>query len=178
MNEHAFSTDNPETVAAYRDTNRDIDTTMNKAVADAEKIGKNKGLMVTRSGFNGPRIVGLAELDPNDPPAGWQYTKRAGHLVPGRGKAGAEAQKWLDESKPADIRSVLERHGLPRWAKSSHESASFAFNTPAIFEHDGTLWVLYRGHIDGTCTWTPRKLSEYHAAREQFEAANKQKVDA
>lgn len=173
MTESVYSTDNPETVTAYLDACRAERDALNAAVEAARTLGGNNGVFVSTGPFGDRRIVGLAPDPDNPPPAGWTKLQRNTYLTPGRGKAGERAENWLaDLQPPTGPRAVMDGHGLPRYAKSSHESASFAIRTPEIFEHDGTVWALYRGHVEGECTWTPRRLSEYHAAKEAMQAAN------
>jgi hypothetical protein len=169
--EHAFSTSDPAIVAAFRETVAGGTAAMDRAVADAKTVGKNKGLMVTRSVFAGIQIVGLAPDDPTDPPDGWRAVR--GQLEPRRGKPGDGARQWLAAHQPPDLRGVLEKHGLPRHTRMDLEGSDRAMRTPRIFEHDGNVWALYRGAPEGDCTWTPRKISEFHAAQEAFEEADR-----
>lgn len=81
----------------------------------------------------------------------------------------------MADRQPPDVRHTLVAYGLPRHATIPTTSGAFALVPPALFEHDGTLWACYDGEPgDGLfsdtdvpgCTWTPRPLSEYWAARE------------
>lgn len=177
----AFSTSNPVTVAAFRaacDAERETSRTI---VAAAEALGKNKGAMHTGLVFNGiPEIVGLEPDNPDDPPEGWRFTKSAGHLVPRQGKAGDEAREWLASHQPkVGARRVLAEHGLPLNDLLGHTDGGITrkFNLPLIFEHDSTVWALYRGRPGRWAggeiepTWDERKLSEFYAAREARDAA-------
>lgn len=170
MTEHAYSTDNPEVVTAYRITVAEFNDCGRRARESAARLGKNSGPLIVTSRVSAPRVVGLSTTSPNDPPDGWRYSKSEQHLVPRRGRPGEPARRWLDAHQPPDLRAVLERHGLPRTCKPGPELRWF-LATPGVFEHDGTVWALYPNEPDGECTWTPRKLSEFHAAREAMEAA-------
>lgn len=168
--EQAFSTNNPTIVAAFKSASAQAQDAMNQAVDDAKALGKNKGLMVGTSAFDGMRIKGLSPDDPGDPPGGWRMV--GGQLEPRRGKPGEVARQWLKDHQPPNVRGILaEQHGLPLFAIGSPDAMRTRWATPLIFEHDGTLWASYRGRIDGTCTWEPRKLSELYAAKEAADAA-------
>ncbi|WP_431728637.1 hypothetical protein [Verrucosispora sp. TAA-831] len=171
MSERAYSTSDPATVAAYRAAADGFQNTARRAQEDSEALGKNKGALIRRHPLFGAEVIGLAADDPTDPPQGWRYLKSVEHLVPRRGKAGDPAREWLEEHQPPKLRAVMEQHGLPRTSRSDPNSTRYRIMSPALFDHDGTVWALYRGVIDGECTWTPRKLSEYHAAREASEDA-------
>jgi hypothetical protein len=179
-----FSTDNPEAVTAYLAAVRARREFASLVVASAAQIGKNTGALQQRSPFGGgDSTLGLAADDPADPPVGWVYSKPGERLVPRRGKAGDGARKWLKDHQPpksADARAALEAHGLPlNDMLGTTGSGSYRFSVPLVFEHEGNLWAMYRGvpgHWCGSgelvlCSWTPRKLSEFYAAKEAFEAA-------
>lgn len=182
MTEYAFSTDNPAALAAWHDSRAARRVFTERITADTVALGGNKGALV-RSGIWGSRdeLVGLAPDGSGVIPDGWRIVRD--RLEPRRGKAGAGAREWLAAHQPPDVRHALVEHGLPRHSTlSDRDSGSFRLSSPALFEHDGALWACYEGkpgdHVrsDGTeCTWTPRKLSEFHAAREAVEAAQ---VDA
>ena len=57
----------------------------------------------------------------------------------------------------------------------SNVIAIAAGNVHALaLKSDGTVWACYRGGVpDGQCTWTPRRLSEFHAALEAAEEEEK-----
>lgn len=170
MTEHVYATNDTATVAVYRETVAAFNEMGRKAGEDAEALGKNKGALIRNHRVSAPEVVGLGADDPTDPPAGWRYSKAEECLVPRRGQAGEPARQWLDAHQPPDLRAVLEQHGLPRTCKPG-EDFRFFLSTPGVFEHDGTVWALYPAAPDGECAWTPRKLSEWHAAREAAEEA-------
>jgi hypothetical protein len=179
MSEIAYSTDNPEAVAAFRAACAERNEFGPRVKAAAEQLGKNNGALFF-SGVFGPRTcAGLAPADPADPPEGWVYSKTKDLLVPRRGKAGDVARAWLDEHKsPVDPLNVLSDHGLPRNDDLGADSQGrMRVGVPEVFHHDGVLWAHYRGGPHGLfgspkeCSWTPRKLSEYFAAREAYQAA-------
>lgn len=177
MTEHVYSTSDPATLAAFNAAADAFSDCGRRASEDAEKLGKNKGALIVRDRISGPRVVGLDADDPTDPPEGWRYSKGDDHLVPRRGKPGEPARQWLDAHQPPDVRKVLEEHGLPRFCKSDKD-LRFFLATPGLIEHDGTVWAMYPAEPDGVCTWEPRKVSEFHAAREAMEAAEQAGVSA
>lgn len=164
----AFFTVEPEVVAAWMTTAEQIRDIQNRAVDAAEKIGKNKGLMIQQS-FGAMRVVGLAPVDPKDPPAGWRYVRQ--QFEPRRGKAGEAAASWLASVQPPSMRDVMKAHGLPR-----HCSFKYGFfGTPAMFQHEGAIWALYKGEPDGeaSAAWTECKPSQFYAAQEAQQEAEK-----
>lgn len=177
MTEHVYSTSDPTIVAAYRDTRAAFNDMGRQCREDAEKLGKNKGALIVQDRISGPRVVGLAADDPADPPAGWRYSKGEGNLVPRRGKPGEVARQWLDAHQPPDLRKTLEGHGLPRFCDSGTDLRWF-LATPGVLEHDGTVWAMYPAEPDGECSWERRKVSEWHAAKEAAEEAEKAEVQA
>lgn len=174
MQEHAYSTSDPAAVAAFKAASDALGDCQRRNREDAKELGKNNGPMILRHPLFGLEVVGLATLDPEDPPEGWRHLMGVGHLMPRRGKAGEAPRKWLADHQPPDLRGIMADHGLPRSSKSDPESMSYRIMTPKLFEHNGTVWALYRGVIDGECSWTPRKLSEFYAALEAAEEAEKQ----
>lgn len=175
--QHAYSTDSPEIVAAFRDTAdamRSYLPTLREAIA-AIPGAKNP---LVRGGFWGSsdELVALEADGSGDVPDGWRIVR--GRLEPRRGKPGDDARKWLAAHQPPDVRHTLVDFGLPRHASIPAEGGRFRLVAPDLFEHDGTLWACYDGEPghgvldDGkSCTWTPRPLSEFYAAQETHEAA-------
>jgi hypothetical protein len=99
--------------------------------------------------------------------------------VPRRGKAGDAARAWLREYQlDVDPRVVLAERGLPHNGRRPKDDGlgSFYITKPKVFVHDSILWALYSGEVDGDCTWTPRRLSEFHAAWEAYEDSEKAKA--
>ncbi|GAA4439661.1 hypothetical protein [Phytohabitans houttuyneae] len=178
MSEYAFSTDDAAAVAAYREAVDAERAAARKAVDAAVQLGKNKGALIVYGIWDLPnRVVGLAADDPTDPPEGWRYVKTRDRLEPARGAAGQAARDWLATHQPVDVRAVLRQHGLPRNSRSEAElSGRYRLSVPIVFEHGGVLWAKYTGHlggVEGECTWTPRKLSEFYAAKEAHEAPDR-----
>lgn len=143
-----------------------------------------KGALRTGGVFGEPpTTIGLAVDDPDDPPEGWVYAKGRDQLVPRRGRAGHSAREWLKAHQPkASARVVMEEHGLPfndLLGPKPGTADARLFNCPVVFHHAGTIWACYRGRpgrwsvgpSDPDPTWTERKLSEYHAAREARDAS-------
>ena len=177
MTEHAYSTDDPAAVAAFKAATDALADCQRRARESTEELGKNNGPLIYRHPLFGLEVVGLAALDPADPPQGWRYLKTREYLVPRRGAAGDAARKWLADHQPPNLRAIMADHGLPRCSKSDPDSMSYRIMAPKVFEYQGTVWALYRGVIDGECSWTPRKLSEFHAAREAAEEAERQAAE-
>lgn len=172
--QHAYSTDDPAVVAAFTAAIQARCDFSQRVVDDAETLGKNKGVLRMGGVFGRCETVGLAPDDPNDPPEGWTYIRSRDRLEPRRGKAGDAARRWLADHQPpddADGRTAMEAHGLPRHTGLDRGFSTGRISTPRIFHHDGTVWALYSGKPDGECTWAPRRLSEYYAAQEAFEAS-------
>lgn len=178
-NEHAYSTDNPEAVAAYRQARAEQKEAGKRIAADVAALGAGPRVFVRTSGFSSiPSELTAIEQKGDHIPEGWRVVR--GNLEPRRGKPGEGARKWLADHQPVDVRHVMEAHGLPRtsWIPRGN-GLGYRIVSPALFEHDGTLWASYEGEPGTTdcgfdtdkCTWTPRKLSEFHAAREAAEDA-------
>lgn len=171
MTEIVFSTDDPEIVSAFQEARVAEHAAAVRATGDAAALGKNKGPLIVYGVWDmADRVVGLAADDPADPPEGWVYVKTRDRLEPRRHAAGHAAQDWLAAHQPVDVRKVMTGHGLPRNSRSVNElSGSYRLSPPLLFEYQGVLWARYRGFLggmEGECTWTPRKLSEFYAAYE------------
>ena len=149
--EQAYSTDNPEAVAAYRKIVADMAAFGERIREDCAALGGNKGALIRRGIWGSPdRIVGLEPDGSGQIPPGWRVVRE--RLEPRRGKPGEDARRWLEDHQPPDVRHGMVEHGLPRHSSVPTETG-------------------YRIDQENACTWTPRKLSEFHAAREAFEAA-------
>lgn len=175
--ERAYSTSDPTIVAAYRQAKADAADVGKRIAGDLKKLGAGPRVFVRNSGFSGIAATLTAiEQQGDHIPDGWRVVR--GNLEPRRGKPGAQARQWLADHQPVDVRSVMEKHGLPRscWTPRDREFG-WAISRPALFEHDGTLWASYAsepgtsdsGFDTEKCTWTPRKLSEFHAASEAYQ---------
>jgi len=177
--EHAYSTSNPAIVAAYREAVQRNTEYGPRMRADVEALGAGPRIYMRNGSFDEPNRITALEQKDGHIPDGWRFVR--GHLEPRRGKPGEQARQWLADRQPADARHALTSHGLPRavWVPASNGSFSYRIVSPDLFEHDGTLWACYEiepgtsgsGFDEERCTWTPRKLSEFHAAREVFEAS-------
>lgn len=184
--QYAYSTDNPDIVAAYRQALADRNTMGKRIHDDAIALGCTGRAMVRSGAFAGdPDRITALEQQGNHVPDGWRVVR--GNLEPRRGKPGEGARQWLSDHQPVDVRHVMEGHGLPRasWVPKGN-GFGWKIVKPAFFEHDGTLWACYEGE-PGTsgsgfdeqrCTWTPRKLSEFYAAKEAFDAAQAETAKA
>lgn len=184
MTEYAYSTDNPETVAAFREVRSDLKTYLPRLRADLAALG-GVGNPLVRNGIWGSRdeLVGLEPDGSGTIPDGWRLVR--GRLEPRRGKPGASAREWLAAHQPPDMRHTMAAHGLPRNSAVPTNSGSYRMVTPALFEHKDTLWACYEGKPgdlmdskEQDCTWTPRKLSEFWAAKEAFDAAQAETAKA
>jgi hypothetical protein len=179
MDECAYSTDNPAAVAAYRQALTERNAYTARIRPDLEALGAGPSVYFRSSGFPGsPDRVSAIEHRGDHVPDGWRLVR--GSLEPRRGKPGEDARRWLAAHQPVDVRHVMESHGLPRasWLPREREFG-WQIVSPYLFEYDGTLWACYASEPGTTdsgfdrqrCTWTRRKLSEFHAAREAMEAA-------
>lgn len=179
--QHAYSTDNPDAVAAYRQALADHSAMGKRLCDDVAALGAGPRVYLRSSGFPGsPDRITALEQAGNHIPDGWRVVR--GQLEPRRGKPGDAARQWLADHQPVDVRHVMESHGLPRacWLPRDKEFG-WSIVTPKLFEHDGVLWACYQGEpgVSGSgfdevrCTWTPRKLSEFFAAFEAHELVDK-----
>jgi hypothetical protein len=178
MTQHAYSTDNPEAVAVYLAAKANQETWRDRVMAALEALGAGPQVYIRNGMFGDPNRIIALEPKGNHVPEGWRLLKRDGLLHPRRGKPGDPARKWLADHQPQDVRHALVAYGLPRnvWVP---RSSNFGYRVvaPDIFEHARVLWARYEaepGKDDShsePCTWTPRKLSEYHAAFEAFQEA-------
>ena len=184
MTQHAYSTDNPAAVAAYRQAKESDIAFSGRLRADVEALGAGPRVYL-RSGFGGPKEITALEQKGDHIPEGWRVVR--GNLEPRRGKPGEAARQWLADHQPGDVRHVLTGHGLPRSVCVPNPGgSSYRVVAPEIFEHDGVLWALYEAEpgtdelgFDRTpCTWAPRKLSEFHAAFEAFQESRAAKAVA
>ena len=176
MTEYAYSTDSPEALAVWSATIAALDGFLPRLREDIAALGARNPLV--RTGILGSPDE-LVALEPNDDgtvPDGWRIVRS--RLEPRRGKAGEPARQWLADHQPPDVRYALAKHGLPSHAAIPTDDGRFRLVPPMVFKWDGALWALFegkpgRGFLDlgEECTWTPRKLSEFYAAREAFDAA-------
>jgi hypothetical protein len=181
--QRAYSTDDPEAVAAYREAKEAHPAFAERLRSDVEALGAGPRVYL-RTGFSVKEITAL-EQKGDHIPEGWRVVR--GNLVPRRGKPGEGARRWLMDHQPPDAREMLVPHGLPRdvWVPN-HDQGNYRVCAPEIFEHKGVLWALYEaepgaqeiGFDSSPCTWTPRKLSEFHAAFEAFQEAEAVKAGA
>jgi hypothetical protein len=178
IDRHAFSTDNPETVAAYRQAIADRKAYEERVSSELEAMGAGPHVYLYNPAFAGPeKLVAIGQKG-DFIPDGWQLVRRR-RLEPCRGQPGEPARRWLAEHQPPDVLCVLEKHGLPRASRIPGGMLGWRAAQPELFEHDGTLWACYmtepgasgRGFDRNRCTWTPRKLSEFYAAYEAMQAA-------
>lgn len=175
----AYSTDRPEVVAAYREAKADHPRFAARLRADVEALGAGPRVFLRSGAFGSPQAITALEQRGDHIPDGWRVVR--GQLEPRRGKPGEQARQWLAAHQPVDVRHVLTQHGLPRdvWVPNPN-GGNYRVCAPEIFEHQGVLWALYEAEpgtqeisFDSTrCTWTPRKLSEFHAAFEAFSEAD------
>lgn len=178
--EYAYSTDDPEILTAYREALAARNEFGARLKADCEALGV-AGAYVRRGVWGSPdEINALGPDEFGQIPDGWRMVR--GQLEPRRGRPGEAARQWLADHQPPDVRHVMTKHGLPRHSSIPSGTGGYRMSAPALFEHEGTLWASYEGKpgnlLDGDekCTWTPRKLSEFHAAREAAEAADQAKA--
>lgn len=162
----AYRTTDPAIVAAWVATAEEIRDAGNRAIGEAERIGKNKGLMIQRS-MDEEKFTGLAPLDPTDPPAGWRYVRN--QFEPRLGKAGEGAREWLASVQLPNMREVLEAYGLPKLTTFKYGF----FGVPGLVYYRDAVYALYKGgpHDEPGSAWKPCRPSEFYAAQENAEAA-------
>jgi hypothetical protein len=185
MGQHAYSTDNPTAVEIYATIQAEQETWRERVKAALEELGAGPRIYIRHGMFGDPNTITAIEPKGDHVPDGWRILQRDGLLHPRRGKPGDPARRWLAEHQPKDVRHALSMHGLPRnvWVPRGGDFG-YRVVAPEIFEHDGVLWARYEaepGKDDGRsepCTWTPRKLSEFHAAFEAFQEASTAKASA
>ncbi|GGN39705.1 hypothetical protein FHR83_006659 [Actinoplanes campanulatus] len=159
MSDYAYRNTDPDAIAAWHTTAQRHREASNQALTGAKAIGKNKGLMAQRS-IGEQEFVGLAPIDPTDPPEGWRYVRD--RFEPRRGKAGDDARAWLKSVQLPDLRDVMQQHGLPKILFKGG-----MMRAPAMFEHDGAVYALYSAQPDDIGPlWEPIRLSEFYAAQE------------
>lgn len=166
---YVFSTSDPGILAAFYETRDAIKDFSARLKADCEALGGNDGAYVRRGIWGHPdEITALKPDGSGTIPEGWRIVRE--QLEPRRGKPGEAARQWLADHQPPDMRHVMSQQGLPRHSIMP-AGDGFKHYPPTLFEHEGTLWAGYRSKpgdnfLDtGPCTWTPRKLSEYFAAK-------------
>ena len=178
---HAYCTDDPAALAAYRTAVAARAEFSARLRADCAALGGNRGALSSHRGFGGPeQITGLQPDGSGTIPAGWRIVRDS--LEPARrGSGSAEARRWLDERQPGadlDPRYALKRHGLAYQSRTySGRGGTFYTHLPSLFEQDGRLWACYKGKPDGDfpgepsgLTWQPVALSAYYAAKEAADA--------
>lgn len=170
---YVYSTDDPIVVEVYRRTAAARAATSDRLAADLAALGAGPNIY-GRAGRTGHPDE-FTEIDQlgNAVPDGWRVVQ--GRLRPRSGKAGEPARKWLDDHRPADVRHALAEHGLPRqvWIPDPRRRGEYLITEVEVFENAGVVWAAYQGEpggpsdfYDTPCTWSPRTLAEYHAARE------------
>lgn len=164
----AYKTTDPAIVAAWTTTAEKVRDAGNRAIGEAEQIGKNKGLMIQRS-MDKENFTGLAPIDPADPPDGWRYVRE--QFEPRIGKAGEGARKWLASVQLPNLREVLEAHGLPKLTTFKYGF----FGVPGLVCHGGAVYALYKGgpHDEPGPAWEQCRPSEFYAAQELADEAAK-----
>ena len=163
MTEFAYKNTDLAALAAWNTAVEQHREASRNALDGAERIGKNKGLMVQRS-IGEEEFVGLAPIDPADPPEGWRYVRN--RFEPRRGKAGDNARAWLKSVQLPQLRDIMQQHGLPKILFKGG-----MMRTPGMFMHDGVIYASYTAEPDDIGpAWERIPLSEYYAAQEQADS--------
>lgn len=180
--EYAFRTDDPAVLDAFHQAQQARLDAGNTMCDEAREIGKNKGPAVRGGIFgSGDELVGLHPEDRNDPPEGWLYLKSWGCLRPRKGKAGQDAEKFITRHRKigVDPRVALSEHGLPTESAVPAGDGRYYLRKPVVFEHEGALYAKYSGEVryelgrtEG-CTWPAIPLSQFYAALEAVQAADR-----
>jgi hypothetical protein len=182
----AYSTDQPDHVAAYRTAVTHADHQRARIAADMKALGVGTNCHITGGPLSGSDHYTITALDPKDDyvPAGWRILQRDGMLHPRRGQAGDAARQWLADHTIVNVIAALYPTGLARaaWVAGTGHTFGYRVIPPTVFEQDNTLWALYAaepGNSDAgldrgeVCTWTRRPLSDYYLAKERHDAATK-----
>lgn len=180
--EYAFRTDDPTVLDAYHQAQQ-ARIAAGEAMADeAAELGRNKGPAVRGGIFGtGDEVVGLFADDPEDPPVGWVYRKGRDLLLPRNGGPGQPAVDFLARHRDigGDPRVALAEHGLPTESAVPRSDGRHGPRKPVVFEHGGALYAKYTGEIRHElgrrtgCTWPAIPLSQFYAALETIQAAEK-----
>lgn len=163
----AYKSTDPAVVSTWKITADQRRQARNRAVEEAEQIGKNNGLMIQRS-LDPEQFVGLSPIDPADPPEGWRHVRN--QFEPRRGKAGDDARDWLKSVQLPSMRDAMAAHRLPQLVFGGGH-----MGVPAMLLHDDAVWVLYTVAPDPDevgPAWEPCRVSEFYAAQEASEAVN------
>lgn len=157
-----FSTDDQETVAAFKEASEAFVAAKRRTIADAAALPNVKAPTIWTSALGDKvQVTGLAPVDPaGEVPEGWRYLVSRRRFEPAKGQAGAAARAWLaDHQVPADgdVREVMARHGLPKFIEYGGRTG-LVFGKPGIELLGGTLWARFEGGEPEGCTWTPRRL--------------------
>lgn len=168
----AYRSTAPEALQAWEDYKAHVADVRARRDVMRERYGR--GLMVNRLGFgHGTRVVGFEQFDTDEagdiigdegelriPKAGW----RRGCVVPNaRRKAGKALEAEL---------ALLSEHGPELPGMPAFALVGLCVLAPAIFEHEGAMWVRWSDDVEGVSGgWERIPLSAYFAAQEANEPA-------
>jgi hypothetical protein len=175
----AFRSDAAEVLASWEQYKAHAADIRERRNAMEDRFGRR--LMVSRSGFgHGTRVVGFEEFEDDEPGAvlgdnGELRVPKTGPpystVLPNiRRKAGKDLRAELDSLRSNGPKLV----GMPDFQLVGLRSLA-----PAIFEHDGAMWVMWAediavartgGEVDPDL-WQRVPLSAFYAAKEAHEAS-------
>lgn len=162
---HAYATDGPEAIAAYRAARAARTEFSSRLLAAAAALGGNIGPVSGPQGFGGPEVIyGLMPDGSGTTPAGWRIVSRgtSKRLEPATGAAGKNAVRWLAAFQPppeVDPLYVLKAHGLAYQSRTRRAGGGHNTHSPIVFEHRGKLWAGYLGQPDGDFPGEPSGLT-------------------
>lgn len=183
MEQTAFYSTSPTAIEAWHRHLAHLEDVRRLRTELSEEYG-GRGVWTVGEGFSSAvRVLGLDVLgeQPGDlvgENKEWRVSKDGSKdgsnmLKPNlRRKAGNEMAERLYAMRTAP----LDLPGMPAWTLFGLSTAR-----PGVFEQDGALWCIWPGDVSSEGTqrseydpdmWPKVKLSEYHAAREAFLAAN------
>lgn len=171
---YAFSSDDPEVIATWTaifEQQQKASKLCRKAERDfAKEAGLAKGEkaeMVVRTGFGDDVPIGFRWYS-NDKPAAWVWWKKNSVIQPRADKTGDAWRARFNEIRqlyPKPRQVLHELFGVPQFVGLGL--------SPGLEMLGDTFWVFFgdkgTSQWDGGEKFTPRKLSEYYAAKEAEE---------
>lgn len=162
----AYSSSAPEVVAAWEEFKEHKAEVAERRKAVADKYGR--ALMVRSDWDHGNKVAGFAMGDEPYDEKAFKVTKYTTLEPRMSTKAGKAVAAELAELNQRGIKFP----GMPSWF-----FGGLRVFAPAVFEHDGTLWLYWADEPDppaDKALWTEQPLSSYYLAKEH-EAARREK---
>jgi hypothetical protein len=175
----AFRSDAAEVMEAWEQYKSHAEDIRERRNAMEDRFGRR--LMVSRSGFgHGTTVVGFEEFEDDEPGA---VIGDNGELrVPKTGPPYSTVVPNIRRKAGKDLRDELQAlrsNGPKLLGMPDFQLVGFRSLAPAIFEHDGAMWVMWAEDITDVRTggavdltlWEPIPLSAFYAAKEAHEAS-------